>query len=300
MFCALVDKYGCVPKAAMPETFHSSNTRTLNKLLTLKLREDANALRAAHKNGERLEALEDIKDGMLKEIYGLLCICLGEPPKTFTFEYRGEDKQYHADADITPKAFFDKYVGQTLDEYISVINAPTEDKPYYQTYTVPYLGNVVGGRDIKYLNLPSEELKRLAVAQLKDGKPVWFGCDVGQMLTRESGIMGMHTFDYELLTGMKFALNKAERLDYSESVLTHAMVFTGVNLKDDRPTRWKVENSWGEKAGQEGYYIMTDEWFDEYNYQVVVEKKYLSEAQAAAYAQEPVVLQPWDPMGSLA
>ena len=163
-----------------------------------------------------------------------------------------------------------------------------------------YLGNVVGGRPVKYLNLPSEELKKLAIAQLQDGKPVWFGCDVGQMLMRDTGIMGMHTFGYEDLLDVKFGLDKAQRLDYSESVMTHAMVFLGVNLVDGKPNRWKVENSWGEKSGQDGYYIMTDEWFDEYNYQIVVNRKYLSDEQKAAFEQAPIVLKPWDPMGSLA
>jgi bleomycin hydrolase len=165
---------------------------------------------------------------------------------------------------------------------------------------VAYLGNVAGGRGVKYLNLPIAELKQLAIAQLEDQMPVWFGCDVGQMLLRNGGIMGMNTFNYEGVTGIKFGLNKAQRLDYSESLMTHAMVFLGVNLVDGAPTRWKVENSWGKKSGQSGYYIMTDEWFDEFNYQVVVDKKHLSAAQREAYEQEPMMLKPWDPMGSLA
>jgi len=241
-----------------------------------------------------------MKDKMLAEIYSTLCICLGEPPAAFDFEYRDKDKVFHADRDISPRAFYEKYVGQALDDYVSIINAPTADKPYYKTYTVAYLGNVVGGRGIKYLNLPIGELKQLAITQLQDQTPVWFGCDVGQMLRRDVGIMGMNTFDYEGITGIKFGLNKAQRLDYSESLMTHAMVFLGVNLVDGVPTRWKVENSWGKKSGQQGYYIMTDEWFDEFNYQVVVDKKYLSAAQREAYGQEPVTLKPWDPMGSLA
>ncbi|MBQ6595867.1 MAG: C1 family peptidase [Clostridia bacterium] len=297
MYCALAQKYGVVPKAVMPETWHSSNTRMMCKFLELKLREDAMLLRKAVAAGEDTE---EMKRGMLCEIYRILVICLGEPPKTFTFEYRDKEKNFHRDEDITPLRFFEKYVGLDLDEYVSVINAPTKDKPYGRTFTVEYLGNVVGGRPVKYLNLPSGELKRLAIAQLQDGRPVWFGCDVGQMLTRESGIMGMHTYDYEALMGVRFGLDKAERLDYSESMMTHAMVFLGVNLVDGKPNRWKVENSWGDKSGQDGYYIMTDEWFDEYNYQIVVDRKYLTEEQKAQFAQEPIALRPWDPMGSLA
>lgn len=298
MYAALADKYGCVPKALMPETFHSSNTQMMCRLLTLKLREDAKLLREAiHTGAGDVQAM---KADMLQEIYNMLVICLGEPPKTFTFEYRDKDKNYHRDENLTPKAFFDKYVGLNLSDYVSVINAPTADKPYGKTFTVSYLGNVVGGRQVKYLNLPSEQLKQLAIAQLSDGKPVWFGCDVGQMLMRGQGIMGMHTFDYEGVTGTHFGMNKAERLDYGESLMTHAMVFQGVNLVNGKPNRWKVENSWSEKSGQDGFYIMTDEWFDEYNYQVVVNKKYMTEAQRQAYEQEPLPLKPWDPMGSLA
>ena len=295
MFAALVEKYGCVPKSVMPETYHSSATNDMVHLLTVKLREDALMLRAANDGHQALKA------AMLEEIYRMLVICLGTPPKTFTFEYRDKDKAFHRDTDLTPQAFYKKYVGQEMDDYVSIINAPTADKPYGKTYTVDYLGNVAGGRAIKYLNLPSEELKKLAIAQLKDSQPVWFGCDVGKMLMRKRGIMGMHSFDYEKLLGASFGMDKAQRLDTGESMLTHAMVFLGVNLNENgQPNRWKVENSWSDERGQDGYYIMTDEWFDQFNYQVVVNKKYLSKAQLDAYETEPVVLKPWDPMGSLA
>jgi bleomycin hydrolase len=162
------------------------------------------------------------------------------------------------------------------------------------------LGNVVGGRPIKYLNLPSESLKRISIAQLSDGEPVWFGCDVGKMLLGDRGIMGMKTFEYEPLLDVSFGLDKAGRLDYGVSAMTHAMVFLGVNVVDGKPNRWKVENSWGDKSGQDGYYLMTDEWFDEYNYQVVVDKMYLTDEEWKAYQSEPIHLNPWDPMGSLA
>jgi bleomycin hydrolase len=158
----------------------------------------------------------------------------------------------------------------------------------------------MGGRALKYLNLSSGELKRAAIAQLEAGEPVWFGCDVAKMLMRDRGIMGMSSHDYEGILGVKFNMDKAQRLDYRESVLTHAMVLLGVNLVDGVPNRWKVENSWGAKRGQKGYYIMTDEWFDEYNYEVVVDKKHLTEEQRAAYELEPIALHPWDPFGSLA
>jgi len=295
MFAALIEKYGCVPKYVMPETYHSSNTADMVRLLTAKLREDALILRA--ETGDKMA----LKEKMLGEIYRMLCICLGTPPEKFDFEYRDKDKNFHRDAGLTPLAFYKKYVGQSMDDYVSVINAPTADKPYYKSYTVDYLGNVAGGRAVKYLNLPNDEMKALAIAQLKDGTPVWFGCDVGKMQMRKRGIMGMRTFDYEKLLNVSFGMDKAQRLDTGESMLTHAMVFLGVNLDDEgKPNRWKVENSWSDERGQDGYYIMTDEWFDQYNYQIVVHKKYLSPEQLAAYEQDPIVLKPWDPMGSLA
>jgi len=300
MFCALVDKYGVVPKAFMPETFHSSNTGVMNKFLTLRLREDAMHLRKAFAQGQPIDALRAQKDEMLSEIYRILCICLGNPPEQFVWEYRDKDKNFIRTDALTPKAFYETYVGRALDDYISIINAPTADKPYNRTYTVDFLGNVLGGRSVKYLNLTSEEQKALAIAQLSDNEPVWYGCDVGQMLEREVGLMGMHTFDYESVLGVPFGMDKAERLDYYSSMLTHAMVLLGVNLVDGKPNRWKVENSWGDKSGQDGYYIMSDEWFDQYNYQIVVHKKYLSPAQLAAWESEPIHLKPWDPMGSLA
>ncbi len=300
MVTSLVAKYGVVPKYAMPESFSSSQSARLNKFLTLKLREYASILREEHQKGSSVEELASRKEEMLREVYDMLCICLGTPPKTFDFEYRDKDKKFTRDRGLTPHKFYDKYVGRVLDDYISLINAPTADKPYYNTFTVRFLGNVRGGRSVKYLNLPVEELKKLAVDQLSDSEPVWFGCDVGQMLDRDSGTMCMDTFDVENLFRMRFGLDKAGRLDYRESCMTHAMVFMGVNILDGKPNRWKVENSWGDKIGNDGWFIMSDDWFSEYTYQVVINKKHLSKKLLAAYEQSPIVLAPWDPMGSLA
>ena len=202
---------------------------------------------------------------------------------------------------LTPKSFFEKYVGVDLSDYVSLINAPTEDKPYGRSYTVQYLGNVKEGSAVRYLNLPIEELKKAAIAQMKDGQPVWFGCDVGKHSERDSGIMDLDIRGLEDLLDTRFTMTKAERLDYGQSLMTHAMVFQGVNLDENgKPNRWRVENSWGKEPGKDGYYLMTDRWFDEYMYQVVVNKKYLTAEQIAAYEAEPIALEPWDPMGSLA
>ena len=301
MLCSLVDKYGVVPKYAMPESKASSASGEMCSALTTKLREDACRLRSAYGNGAKREELAAQKEEMLGEIYRILCICLGEPPKTFDFEVEDKDGKFIRECGLTPKAFYEKYVGLNLNDYISIINAPTADKPYHRSYSVKFLGSVKEGRPVRYLNLEIEELKKAAIAQMKDGVPVWFGCDVGKCSTREGGVMDPKVFKLEELLGVKFGMDKAERLDYGESLMTHAMVFQGVNLDDEgRPNRWRVENSWGEEAGEKGYYVMSDDWFDEYMYQVVVNKKYLSEELVKEYESEPILLEPWDPMGSLA
>ena len=301
MLCNLVKKYGVVPKTAYPESKASSGSREMDSTLTEKLREDACILRRMYKERMNMDAIRERKTEMLNEIYRLLCICLGEPPKSFTFEYRDADKNFHRETGLTPKSFFEKYVGIDLHDYVSLINAPTSDKPYGRSYTVKYLGNVREGSAVRYLNLPIEELKKAAIAQLKDGQPVWFGCDVGKHSDRDSGVMDLDIRSLETLLDTQFTMTKAERLDYGQSLMTHAMVFQGVNLDDKgQPNRWRVENSWGKDPGKEGYYLMTDRWFEEYLYQIVVHKKYLTEEQRKAYASDPIELEPWDPMGSLA
>ncbi len=300
MFVALVEKYGLVPKDAMPETFQSSQSRAMNMLITVKLREDAVKLRRLVAEKASDSAVQAAKETMLGEIYRILVANLGAPPKSFDFEYKDKDGNFHAERNLNPKSFLEKYVKINLDDYVSLINAPTDDKPMNRTYTVRFLASVKDGRPVVYLNLPIDELRRVALAQLEDKEPVWFGCDVGKMLDRDGGIMDTELYDYAGTLGVDFAMSKGERLDYGESRMTHAMVFTGVNLVDGKPNRWKVENSWGTEPGKDGYFVMSDPWFDDHMYQVVVHKKYLTAAQKDALQQAPIVLQPWDPMGSLA
>lgn len=301
MLSSLVKKYGVVPKTAYPESKASSASREMDAVLTEKLRGFACELRRLYAGGATLAAMQTRREEMLGDIYRILCICLGKPPKNFSFEYRDADENFHREADLTPQEFYARYVGMDLDDFVSLINAPTQDKPYGRSYTVRYLGNVREGRAVRYLNLPIEELKRAAIAQMQDGFPVWFGCDVGQSSDRSTGIMDLGIHGLEALLDTDFPMNKAERLDYGQSLMTHAMVFQGVNLDENgRPNRWRVENSWGKEPGRDGYYLMTDRWFDEYMYQVVVSKKYLTPEQLAAYEAQPIELEPWDPMGSLA
>lgn len=300
MIVSIFNKYGVVPKTAMPESSNSSNSRDLNNYLNKKLRKDAVTLRKLVADGKPAEAIQAEKAQMLQEVYNFLSISLGTPPETFDFEYRDEEKNYHLDQNLTPQVFFEKYVGVNLDDYVSIINAPTADKPYDKSYTVEMLGNVVGGKEVKYLNVDMATFKKLAIAQLEQGESVWFGCDVGQSSTRDSGIMSMDAYDMNDLFDIDFTMTKAERLDFGESLMTHAMVLTGVDIIDGKSAKWKVENSWGDKVGDKGFFVASDAWMDEYTYQIVVRKDFLSAEQQAAFAAEPTVLAPWDPMGALA
>lgn len=300
MFVGLVQKYGVMPQEAMPETFQSENTAFMNKIINTMLRKDAVILRNALNSGKSLEEAESMKEEMLKEVYNILSICLGNPPESFNFEYVDKDKAYHLEKDLTPKSFYSKFIGIDLSEFISVINAPTETKPFNKTYTVDHLGSAVEGSPILYFNLPMDEFKELVISQLKAGELVWFGCDTGKAGDRVGGIWDTKLYDYETPFSINMEMSKGDMLDYSQSAMGHAMVITGVNLVDGKPDKWKIENSWGDSNGNKGYYIISDEWFDKYVYQVCINKKHLSAEQRELIREKPIVLEPWDPMGTLA
>ena len=301
MVVALFEKYGVVPKSAYPDSVSSSNSRELNQYLNKLLRQDAQILREAVAAGVGAEGIRAQKEALLQEIFNFLAVNLGLPPRTFDFAYRDKDNNYHSDKNITPQEFFKKYVGLNLSDYVSVINAPTADKPYSKSYTVDMLGNVVGSRAVRYLNLDMTRFKELAIAQMQAGETVWFGSDVGQISDRQKGILATNVYDFDTAMNISFTQDKAGRLDYSESLMTHAMVLTGVDLAENgEPLKWKVENSWGEKVGDKGYFVASDAWMDEFTYQIVVRKEFLTDEELAAYEAEPTVLAPWDPMGALA
>ena len=300
MFSGMLEKYGAVPKSAMPETYHSSNTRDLNEVLTTELRGFAVQLREASAN-ESVEELKDKQEDMLYVIYNILVKALGDVPTTFTYEYRDRDGKFCRIKDCTPQEFFKKYVGWNLADRVSLINAPTEDKPYGRSYTVQFLGTIAEAEPIRYINVPMDILKKAAVESIKNGEPVWYGCDVGKQSLRDAGIMDENSYHLDLTLGTTTKLTKAQRLDYGESMLTHAMVLVGVDLDSDgKPINWKVENSWGDKSGKKGVFSMSDKWMDEYAYQISVDKKYIDEKWLKALDESPIELEPWDPMGALA
>jgi len=216
----------------------------------------------------------------------------GEPPTTFDLEYKDDKHQYHRDAGLTPQGFFEKYFDIDLDDYVVISNSP--DKPFDQLYSLPSQDNIVGGKHITFLNLPMAELKRTAIAQLQSGEAVWFGNDVLQQMSRERGFLDSQLFKTADLFGVDLSLTKAQRLATGEAEVTHAMTLTGVDLVGSDPTRWKVENSWGEKNGDKGYFVMTDDWMDDFVYEVVVHKRFLTPEQRAVLATTPKALPAWD------
>ena len=301
MVVSLFEKYGVVPKSVYPESISSSNSRELNTYLNKLLRQDAQILRDLIHSGVDNEAVATKKQALLQEIFNFLAMALGLPPREFDFSYRDKDNQFHSESGLTPQSFYKKYVDLQLDDYVSIINAPTTDKPYGKSYTVEMLGNVVGSRPVRYLNVPMDRLKELAIAQMKAGETVWFGSDVGQVSNRKAGILATDVYDFEAGMDIHLTQDKAGRLDYAESLMTHAMVLTGVDLDEAGQSRkWKVENSWGDKVGTDGYFVASDAWMDEYTYQIVVRKEFLTPDELAAYEAESIVLAPWDPMGALA
>lgn len=302
MIVSIIEKYGLVPQSIYPESKASSATAELNNTLNTLLRHDATVLRGLVAQQASKDKISNTRNEMLANVYRLLSLTLGEPPVQFDFEYRDELHNFHVERQLTPQDYYQKFVSWDLDEYISVINAPTADKPFDATYNVDMLGNVVDGRDVKHLNVDINKMKAFAISQLKDGQSVWFGVDMGPQVDRESGLMASGIFASDDLFNVDSTMTKAQRLDYGESLMTHAMVLTGVDLdENDQPTKWKVENSWGEKVGKKGYFTMSDDWMSEYAYQIVVKKEYLSSELVNIYDNsKPTLLSPWDPMGALA
>lgn len=300
MLVNVVKKYGICPKNAFVETYTSNNTRILNSLLNAEVRRFASESRVV-KASKGMKTVEELKESYMKRFYRALVSCYGIPPKTFDLKYTDDKGGFHIERGFTPKSFFDKFVGNRLDDFVSCINAPTKSKPFYKSYTVKYLGNVAGGKTVKHLNLPMERLKEVIIAQLKDGKIVWFGSDVSSYGDRMRGVWDDKEFDFKSLLDLDIKMEKGESLDFRSSAMNHAMCITGVAFNEKGvPTKWKIENSWGNDRGREGYFMMSDTWFDQFTYQAVVDKKYLTKEELEAYNAEPIELKPWDPMGSLA
>lgn len=297
MFVALVEKYGVVPKYAMPETESSSNTGLMNATLENLLRRGARDVRAAAKDGE--DAAHAVKQEVMKQIYRVLCIHLGTPPTDFVWQWEGKDNEFHREGVFTPVQFAAKYL-PALEDYVCLVNDPRETSPFNHLFTVDRLGNVVGAKPVTYLNVPISVIRDATRETLEAGEPVWMGCDTGKQCDRDLGIWDGNLFDYEGTYGIDLTMTKAEELSYGEAQMTHAMVFTGVDVLDGNTRRWRVENSWGDQIADKGFFTMNDSWFDQHVFEVAIRRDRLPEELLPVLETEPLVLPAWDPMGSLA
>lgn len=296
MFAALVRKYGLMPKVAMPETESSAGTGAMNGILRRVLRQGARDLRAL----ADLEARREHKEEILKVVHRVLNIHLGTPPRTFLWQWKDDDKVFHRDGWLTPAEFATAYVQLPVDDYVCLVHDPRASSPVGRSFTVEYLGNVVEAPPVVYVNTGIDVLRQLTMDTLVGGEPVWFGCDVGKQMNGDLGYWDAALFDYESVYDTRFTLDKADRLLHQESRMTHAMLFTGVDVVDGAPRRWRVENSWGEEKGADGFWTMNDSWFGEYVYVIAVRRSALPPSLAAALDTKPIVLPAWDPMGALA
>ena len=300
----LIVKYGLVPSDAMPETYQSNNTSNMATLLKLKLREDGLDLRKAYADGrakigkgpkkdvekglKTLDAqLQKMKVEQLSEIYRMLALCLGEPVKEFMYE----GKKY------TPVSFYEEFIGEDLENnYVMIMNDPCRE--YGKVYEIDYDRHVYDGHNWLYVNLPVERIKEMAIASIKDNTAMYFSCDVGKFLDRKKGVLDIANFDYESLMGVTFGMDKKERVQTHASGSSHAMTLIAVDICEEtgKPVKWMVENSWGPSSGYQGCLIMTDEWFNEYMFRLVVEKKYVPADVLEMLEQKPTLLPAWDPM----
>ena len=310
----LITKYGLVPSEAMPETYQANNTSQMATLLKLKLREDGLALRAAYEEGfeeigkrpkkeveKRMAALDarlqDMKVQQLSEIYRMLALCLGEPVKEFEWTRCDKNNEIVSRKTYTPRGFYDEFIGEDLENnYVMIMNDPCRE--YGKVYEIDYDRHVYDGHNWLYVNLPVERIKEMAIASVKDNVAMYFSCDVGKFYDRKKGVLDIANFDYESLMGVSFGMDKKQRVQTHASGSSHAMTLIAVDVcpETGKPVKWMVENSWGPASGYKGCLIMTDEWFDEYMFRLVVEKKYVPADVLEMLNQTPVQLPAWDPM----
>ena len=286
----LITKYGLVPAEAMPETYQSDNTSQMANLLKLKLREYGLELREAPKS-----KVQDMKIRQLSEIYRMLALCLGEPVQEFEWTRCDKNNNIVSRNKYTPKSFYDEFIGEDLENnYVMIMNDPCRE--YGKVYEIDYDRHVYDGHNWLYINLPIDRIKEMAIASIKDNTAMYFSCDVGKFANSKKGVLDINNFDYESLMGVTFGMDKKERVQTHASGSSHAMTLIAVDIVEGKPVKWMVENSWGPASGYQGNYIMTDEWFNEYMFRLVVEKKYVPADVLKMLDQKPVQLPAWDPM----
>lgn len=298
-FCGVQDvvtKYGLVPADVMPERYNANNTSRMSGLIALKLREYGMTLRRAADKGEKKKALMARKKDMLATVYHILAICLGEPPTEFVWTRTDAKGQPVDTKKYTPQSFYAQYVGADLKGgYVMLMNDPS--RPYHKTYTIDLDRHTYDGSQWTYLNLPMDEIKAMAIASIKDSTMMYYSCDVGKCYNAKTGVLSLDNYDYGSLLGTDFPMDKADRIRTYASASSHAMTLMAVDLTaDGKPTKWMVENSWGPSSGYKGHLIMTDGWFDEYSFRLVVEKRFVPAATLKLLDQKPTVLPAWDPL----
>lgn len=294
-FADNVNKYGLVPADAMPDTYQSEKTYLMSKLLKRKLREQGLEIRIITQSKMREELKAEKKLDMLKDIYRILVLSLGEPPMEFEWQYKDKDGNLSESKTYTPQEFYNEVIGIDLSEYVMLMDDPRHD--YYKLYEVEYDRNLVEGGNWKYINLPSEDIKEFAKLSILGNEAMYFSCDVGKQLDSKNGTLDLNNYDYDNLFGVEFGMNKLQRIETFESGSTHGMALVGVNiLADGSIDKWRLENSWGADKGNNGYLTMTDDWFDQYMFRLVVNKKYLSKEALKVLKQKAEMLPPWDPM----
>lgn len=292
MAASLVAKYGVVPTYAMPESFNTSDTTGLAQALADKERKDALLLRKLQVAGKTAEVEQARKD-CLSEIYRIVATAVGEPPKQFDLEYRDDDKNYHLEKQLTPTQFLQKYLGDVdFNDYVVLTNAPDHD--YQKAYTLPFEDNVRGQYGIKFVNVPMDVLTAAAIKQLAAGEAVWFGNDVLRQMDRKTGYLDTNLYQLNDLFGVDLDLSKADRLRTGMGEVSHAMALVGVDVDRGEVRQWKVENSWGNKSGKAGYFVMNHAWFENYVYEVAVRKEFLTAAQVKLAEGPATELLPWD------
>lgn len=288
-------KYGVVPREAMNETFSSNNTSKMSSLIKLKLREDGLELRQMKRQKKSPKEIEKRKEQMLGDVYRMLALTLGEPPTQFTWTRKDSKGNVVDRRTYTPMEFYKEYAGNDLrNDYVMLMNDPSRE--YYKLYEIDLDRHVYEGKNWTYINLPVEEIKEAAIKSIKDSTMMYFSCDVGKYLDSDRGVLDVDNYDYESLMGVKFNMDKADRIRTHASASSHAMTLMAVDLDEDgKPVKWMVENSWGPGAN-DGHLIMTDKWFDEYMFRVVVDKKYVKQEVLDILKQKPTLLPAWDPM----
>ena len=293
-----VKKYGVVPASAMPDTYQSENTAMMSRLLRRKLRESGLDLRGVESTKMNETLKKKAKIELLAEVYRILVLCLGEPPTQFEWQYKTEDGTLSTPQTYTPQEFYREIIGLDLDEYVMLMNDPT--KEYNKLYEVKYDRNLYEGVNWKFINLSADQVKEFAKKSIEGNDALYFSCDVGKQLDIETGTLDINNYDYNVLMGVDFGLDKKQRIETYESGSTHGMALVGVNiLADGSVDKWLLENSWGAEKGNKGYLTMTDEWFEEYMFRLVVNKEYLDNKTLNILEQEATLLPPWDPVFAL-